>query len=158
MDKKVSDTDQQIIKRLRDQLSSLEQDLAFYKSVISEQTGDTGLTISKWSLVATTQPNRYRYQLAMRQKDADGDTYLTGHVNVELVGAQDGQTAVYSLNALSGQQESTDTKLRFKYFQNVEGEFTLPENFLPDHVRIIGVESSPIEKMIDQDFSWLSQE
>ena len=82
MDQKVNETDQQTIRRLQDQLSRLEQDLTYYKNVVSEQTDDTGLTISKWSLVPTSQPSRYRYQLAVRQKDADGDTYLTGHVNV----------------------------------------------------------------------------
>ena len=158
MDQKVNETDQQTIRRLQDQLSRLEQDLTYYKNVVSEQTDDTGLTISKWSLVPTSQPSRYRYQLAVRQKDADGDTYLTGHVNVELVGTQDGKITVYSLNEVSEQQEQMDIKLRFKFFQNVEGDLTLPENFLPDHVRIIGIESAPIKKMIDQDFAWLIQD
>ena len=79
------------LSSLRDQLATLEQDLSFYKNVITKQTDDTGLMVSEWSLKRISNSNRYRYKLALRQQDADGDTYLNGHVNVNLVGTQNGK-------------------------------------------------------------------
>ena len=155
LDQRVNETDQKTLSSLRDQLATLEQDLSFYKNVIIQQTDDTGLMVSEWSLKRISKSNRYRYKLALRQQDADGDTYLNGHVNVNLVGTQNGQNTVYSLSELSKEQEQTDIKLRFKFFQDIEGVLTLPDNFLPEYVKIVGVEINPVRKTIDRDYPWI---
>ena len=155
LDQRVNETDQKTLSSLRDQLATLEQDLSFYKNVISKQTDETGLMVSEWSLKRISESNRYRYKLAVRQQDADGDTYLNGHVNVNLVGTQNGRNVVYSLSEISKEQEQTDIKLRFKFFQDIEGELTLPENFLPEYVKIVGVEINPVRKTIDRDYPWI---
>ena len=155
LDQRVNETDQKTLSSLRDQLATLEQDLSFYKNVITKQTDDTGLTVSEWSLKRISNSNRYRYKLALRQQDADGDTYLNGHVNVNLVGTQSGKNAVYSLSEVSKEQGQTDIKLRFKFFQNIEGELTLPDNFLPEYIKIVGVEINPVRKTIDRDYPWI---
>ena len=155
LDQRVNETDQKTLSSLRDQLATLEQDLSFYKNVITKQTDDTGLMVSEWSLKRISKSNRYRYKLALRQQDADGDTYLNGHVNVNLVGTQNGQNTVYSLSELSKEQEQTDIKLRFKFFQDIEGVLTLPDNFLPEYVKIVGVEINPVRKTIDRDYPWI---
>ena len=155
LDQRVNETDQKTLSSLRDQLATLEQDLSFYKNVITKQTDDTGLMVSEWSLKRLSKSNRYRYKLALRQQDADGDTYLNGHVNVNLVGTQNGQNTVYSLSEVSKEQEQTDIKLRFKFFQDIEGVLTLPDNFLPEYVKIVGVEINPVRKTIDRDYPWI---
>ena len=155
LDQRVNETDQKSLSSLRDQLATLEQDLSFYKNVISKQTDDTGLMVSEWTLNRISKSNRYRYKLAVRQQDADGDTYLNGYVNVNLVGTQNGRNVVYSLSEVSKEQEQTDIKLRFKFFQDIEGELILPENFLPEYVKIMGVEINPVRKSIDRDYPWI---
>ena len=155
LDQKVNETDQKTLSSLRDELATLEQDLSFYKNVITKQTDDTGLMVSEWSLKRISNSNRYRYKLALRQQDADGDTYLNGHVNVNLVGTQNGKNTVYSLSEVSKEQEQIDIKLRFKFFQNIEGELTLPENFLPEYIKVVGVEINPVRKTIDRDYPWI---
>ena len=155
LDQRVNETDQKTLSSLRDQLATLEQDLSFYKNVITKQTDDTGLMVSEWILKRISNSNRYRYKLALRQQDADGDTYLNGHVNVNLVGTQSGKNAVYSLSEVSKEQEQIDIKLRFKFFQDIEGELTLPDNFLPEYIKIVGVEINPVRKTIDRDYPWI---
>ena len=155
LDQRVNETDQKTLSSLRDQLATLEQDLSFYKNVITKQTDDTGLMVSEWSLKRISNSNRYRYKLALRQQDADGDTYLNGHVNVNLVGTQNGKNTVYSLSEVSKEQEQIDIKLRFKFFQDIEGELTLPDNFLPEYIKIVGVEINPVRKTIDRDYPWI---
>ena len=155
LDQRVNETDQKTLSSLRDQLATLEQDLSFYKNVITKQTDDTGLMVSEWSLKRISNSNRYRYKLALRQQDADGDTYLNGHVNVNLVGTQNGKNTVYSLSEVSKEQEQIDIKLRFKFFQDIEGELTLPDNFLPEYIKIVGVEINPVRKTIDREYPWI---
>ena len=155
LNQRVNETDQKTLSSLRDELATLEQDLSFYKNVITKQTDDTGLMVSEWSLKRISNSNRYRYKLALRQQDADGDTYLNGHVNVNLVGTQNGKNTVYSLSEVSNEQEQIDIKLRFKFFQDIEGELTLPDNFLPEYIKIMGVEINPVRKTINRDYPWI---
>ena len=158
LDQKINETGQLTIRSLRDQLATLEQDLTYYRNVVSKQTDHTGLMISDWSLNRINQSDRYRYKLALRQQDADGDTYLNGYVNVDVIGRQGGQTVTYPLNKISEEQVQDDIKLRFKFFQYIDGELTLPEDFLPDHVRIVATETAPVSKTIDRKYSWLNAE
>lgn len=155
MDQRANEEVQDTIGGLRERVALLEQDIIYYRSVVSEETEDTGLIISNWDINATREEDLYRYKLVMRQQDADGDTFLTGHVNVNLVGTQNEELVIVPLREVSAEQDQLDIRLRFKFFQNIEGELTLPEGFVPERVQIAAVETAPIEKTLDQDFSWV---
>lgn len=154
MDQRATEEVQLTILTLRDRVAQLEQDIVFYRQVVSEEA-DTGLTIGQFDVRATRDANRFRYKLVMRQQDADGDTFLNGHVNVNLIGSHDDQQQVIALRDLSEEQDQLDIRLRFKYFQNIEGEMVLPEEFMPERIQIAAVATDPVEKNIDQNFSWV---
>ncbi len=155
MDQRATEEVQETIRGLRDRVAQLEQDIVYYRQVVSEETEDTGLVISQLDIDATREANRYRYKLVLRQQDADGDTFLTGHVNINLVGAQGEEQQILALRDLSAEQDQLDIRLRFKYFQNIEGELVLPDNFVPDRLQIAAVSVEPVEKSINQNFSWV---
>jgi len=155
MDQRATEEVQGTIRGLRDRVAQLEQDIVYYRQVVSDETEDTGLIISQLDIDATRQSNRFRYKLVLRQQDADGDTFLTGHVNVNLVGSQGEEQQILALRDLSAEQDQLDIPLRFKYFQNIEGELVLPDNFVPDRLQIAAVSDEPIEKSINQNFSWV---
>lgn len=155
MDQRATEEVQGTIRGLRDRVAQLEQDIVYYRQVVSDETEDTGLIISQLDIDATRQSNRFRYKLVLRQLDADGDTFLTGHVNVNLVGSQGEEQQILALRDLSAEQDQLDIPLRFKYFQNIEGELVLPDNFVPDRLQIAAVSDEPIEKSINQNFSWV---
>ena len=158
MDRKVAEDMHETIDSLRNRIAKLEQDIVFYRNVIVGDRDDTGLTISNWEVSAINEEGRYRYKLMLRQQNADGDTFLTGHVNINLVGRKDEENVFFPLRDISSDQEQTDIKLRFKFFQIIEGELMLPLGFVPDRVQIIGVENSPIQKSLDQSFDWVLPE
>lgn len=143
------------ITSLRARIAQLEEDIVFYRQVVAEETEETGLMIGQLDLDATTDPGRYRYKLVMRQKDADGDTYLLGHVNFNLVGLQGDEQVILALRDISEQTDELDIRLRFRYFQNIEGELTLPESFQPDRIQIAAVSDEPVSKTISEDFGWV---
>ena len=155
MDQKVTEEVQETITRLRRQVASLEKDIIYYRSVVSEEVEDTGLTIASWDATLTKDYDRYQYKLVMRQQDADGDTFLSGYVNISLVGKKNGKTVSIPLKDISKEQDKFDVKLRFKFFQIIEGELVLPSGFSPDHVHIAAVETEPVKKTLDQNFSWV---
>jgi hypothetical protein len=155
MDQLATEEVQETIIGLRDRVAQLEQDIVYYRQVVSAETEDTGLIISQLDIDVTRESNRYRYKLVLRQQDADGDTFLTGHVNINLVGSQGEEKQILSLRDLSAEQDQLDIRLRFKYFQNIEGELVLPENFVPDRLQVAAVSVGPVEKSINQNFSWV---
>ena len=155
MDQRANVEVQETMSDLRGRVSQLEQDIVYYRGVIAAETEDTGLTISQMDINATADPNRYRYKLVLRQQDADGDTYLTGHVNVNLVGSRGEAQQIIPLREVSDEQDQLDIRLRFKYFQNIEGELAIPEGFEPERIQIAAISTEPIEKDVSQDFSWV---
>ena len=155
MDQRATEEVQATIIGLRDRVAQLEQDIVYYRQVVSAETEDTGLIISQLDINATRESNRYRYKLVLRQQDADGDTFLIGHVNINLVGSQSEEQLILSLRDLSAEQDQLDIRLRFKYFQNIEGELVLPDNFSPDRLQVAAVSVEPVEKSINQNFSWV---
>ena len=155
MDQRATEEVQATIIGLRDRVAQLEQDIVYYRQVVSAETEDTGLIISQLDIDATRESNRYRYKLVLRQQDADGDTSLIGHVNINLVGSQGEEQQILSLRDLSAEQDQLNIRLRFKYFQNIEGELVLPDNFIPDRLQVAAVSVEPVEKSINQNFSWV---
>ncbi len=146
---------QATIRNLREQLAQLQQDVVFYRQVVSSDTVDTGLIVGQMNIYGTSDPGRFRYKLVMRQQDADGDSYLRGHVNVNLVGRRGDEQMIFALRDISDEQDQLDIRLRFKYFQTIEGELALPTGFEPERIQIAAVATEPVGKSIDQYFSWM---
>lgn len=146
---------QETLTALRQRVAQLEEDVLFYRQVVEEEADETGLVIGQLDIDATRSPDRYRYKLVMRQQDADGDTYLTGHLNFNLVGQLQDQQVILPLRDLSEFEDELDIRLRFKYFQNIEGELALPEGFQPDRIQIAAVATEPVSKRINEDFGWV---
>ena len=155
MDRRATAEVQTTIRNLREQLAQLQQDVVFYRQVVSDETGDTGLIVGQMDIYGTSDPARFRYKLVMRQQDADGDSYLRGHVNVNLVGRLGDEQVIFALRDISDEQDQLDIRLRFKYFQNIEGELALPAGFEPERIQIAAVATEPVEKRLDQYFSWV---
>jgi len=148
---------QEVSRELNDlqaRIAELESDLLYYRKVVSEQTDSTGLMISRFDLTPTAKQNTKRYKLVLRQQDADGDTYLEGHVNVTLAGRQAGQQRRLALREISSEQDEDNIRLRFKYFQNVEGELVVPDGFVPERIEISAIAEAPVAKRVDQTFEW----
>ncbi len=157
MDQRANEEVQSTIRTLRERVGQLEKDVMFYRQVVSEDTQDTGLMIATLGIGATALPERFSYKLVMRQEDADGDTFLTGYVNFNIVGTLNNEQVIYPLHEISENEEQLDILLRFKYFKNIEGELALPEGFKPDRIQITAVSAEPVEKIVNQDFRWIVQ-
>ncbi|MCH7672475.1 MAG: hypothetical protein IIB72_09975 [Proteobacteria bacterium] len=155
MDQRATAEVQATIRNLREQLAQLQQDVVFYRQVVSNATADTGLIVGQMEIYGTSNPDRFRYKLVMRQQDADGDSYLRGHVNVNFVGRLGDKQVILALRDISDEQDQLDIRLRFKYFQNIEGELALPAGFVPERIQIAAVATEPVGKSIDQYFSWV---
>lgn len=154
MDQQANSEVQVTMTELREYIASLEQNLQYYRQAMTEEFEDVGLIVGQMDLEHAGSEHRFRYKLVMRQEESNGD-YLTGHVNVDVVGNRAGQRVSIPLRDLTDDEDQLEIKLRFRYFQNIEGELELPPEFVPEQIEINAVATAPMAKSINKAFNWV---
>ena len=157
VDRQSLDAVQGTILGLREQIVQLEEDVLFYKQIMSPENTETGLVIGQLDLFASAEPARFRYRLELKQM-GNNDSFVTGYANVNIQGSQEGEERSIPLRVLSLNEDQLDIKLQFRYFQNIEGELVLPEGFRPEKVQILAVGQGENAKTVQKSFGWLVQD
>ena len=78
---------------------------------------------------------------------------IKGYARVAFEGVQNGVQVEHTLHKVTG-GALDKLKLRFKYFQNIEGEIVLPEGFLPSRVIVDVVPSGKGLTRLKKTFDW----
>lgn len=157
VDKQALDSVQRTILALREQISQLEEDVLFYRQIMSPENTETGLVIGQLDLVATETPNIVRYKLELKQQ-GNNENLVSAHVNVDVTGMQGGEAVSLPLHSISSQQDSADIRLQFRYFQNIEGEMLLPAGFEPTRIEILAVAEGDNGKTVQKSFGWIVED
>ncbi|MDT8398845.1 MAG: hypothetical protein RQ899_09545 [Pseudomonadales bacterium] len=154
VDRQALESVQETILSLRGKIVQLEEDVVFYKQILSPENDETGLVIGQLDLFVTGTENRFRYRLELKQL-GNNDVPIEGHVNVNILGVQEHEDVSMPLRSLAVSNMPLDIKLQFRYFQNIEGELVIPDNFVPEKVQIIAVAEGRNAKTVQKSFGWL---
>lgn len=154
VDQQALDNVQQTIVSLREKISQLEEDVLFYKQIMSPENDESGLVIGQLDLVATAVPGTIRYKMELKQQ-GNNENLINGHANIKVLGMRDYEEVSIPLSELSATALDEDIRLQFRYFQNIEGELVLPENFEPTKVQILAVAEGENAKTVQKSFGWL---
>ncbi|MFA0810937.1 DUF6776 family protein [Microbulbifer epialgicus] len=138
------------------QIAELKQEISFYRGVMAPADGGEGVSIGRFILSQTADARSYQYKLQVQQSAARRNV-VKGSATFTVVGRQDGELKSYPLKDLSEQVESVSIPLRFKYFQNIEGELRLPEGFVPEGVELSLKSTGRKGFNIEQRYGWLVQ-
>ena len=79
---------------------------------------------------------------------------LKGFVKVNIVGNLDKELKHMPLWSVSQQIDKEKIKLRFKYFQEIEGELELPSGFQPQRVEVIAHASGKKPTQVEKTYEW----
>ena len=148
---------QETILNLREQISQLQEDVLFYKQILSPDNEETGLVIGQLDLIAADVADEIRYKLELKQQ-GNNENVINGHVNVNVLGMQNGSEVSIPLRTLSDETTVLDIKLQFRYFQNIEGVMRLPSEFTPQKVQIIAVAEGDNGKTVQKSFGWVVED
>jgi len=154
VDRQALDEVQGTIINLRETIAQLEEDVLYYKQIMSPENNETGLMIGQLDLLQTDLQNRIRYRLELRQA-GNNDNPVSGYVNVNILGTRERQEISMPLRSLAVEEDQLDIKLQFRYFQNIQGELVLPDGFIPLGVQILAVDEGNDGKTIQKSFAWL---
>lgn len=122
----------QEIKSLQDQAAELEEAVVFYKSVMAPGAED-GLQIEKATFVQGNENGLYGYRVVLVQA-GDNRNYLSGKISLTLKGSKDGKP--FTLKGTDWLAKGSETSFKFRYFQELNGQFQLPEGVEVDAVEV----------------------
>lgn len=156
-----AEVDQQALEDVRQQLLELKSEIAeaeeenqFYRNLMAPAGNASGLNIGTVELEETELKRRYRFKIVMQQLSTDHEL-LKGTLKVNIIGQQNDELRVIPLADLSKDIPSANIKLRFKYFQNVEGEMVLPEGFTPERIELEARATGKKAATVEKRFGWL---
>ncbi len=154
VDRQALEEVQATIINLRETIAQLEEDVLYYKQIMSPENNETGLMIGQLDLLKTELQNRIRYRLELRQA-GNNDNVVRGYANVNILGTRERQEISMPLRSLAVDEDQLDIKLQFRYFQNIQGELILPDGFIPLGVQILAVDEANDGKTIQKNFAWV---
>jgi len=140
------------IKSLKSTISQLKKDISFYQNIMAPSDNARGLQVQKVEISAGQSENRFDYKIVLAQV-ADNKAYVSGVLAVNLLGIQDDQQVILPLRDISEVLE-LGIKFRFKYFQNIVGELTLPRGFVPEEIHLVAQSKGKKASRLEQTFEW----
>lgn len=143
----------QHLRSLQDEVLALKEEVAFYRGIVSAGK-EQGLNIQTFVLDKNGTGNAYRFQLVLTQNMKRAKV-VSGTVKLSVTGEQGGQSRRLGLDELSADRARA-LEFQFKYFQRLEGSFTLPEGFVPRQVHVNATASGKKPKNVEQAFDWQS--
>jgi len=147
---------QATIKGLEQEASQLKADVTFYKNILAPADNTKGLQIQKMEISATSDSNRYAYKIVLTQV-ANNKRYINGVLAVNFIGSVNGKKEILPLRDISEVKE-LGVKFKFRYFQDIAGELTMPNNFTPEKIQVVAQARGKKNTRVEQTFDWKSKE
>jgi hypothetical protein len=140
-------------RELSDRIAELEEEIALYQGIMSPSVNSAGLTIQEVVITPTAAENRFRFKVMLTQV-GNNTNYLRGFVGINILGAQEGESAAFPLKELSAEIKDVDIKFRYRYFQDFKGELVLPDGFTPDQVQVIAQSVGNKSARLEKAYNW----
>lgn len=156
VDRKAVDDIRATVREQKKTIAELNEEIGFYRGLMTPTDREKGLSIRGWELYPGSQPDVYQYKLVLQQL-ALKHSVLKGSVTVRVTGTENGVEVAYPLEQLAIESEKPVFKLRFKYFQNIEGELQVPAGFMPQRIDVVAKATSPKVARTEKHYSWLVQ-
>jgi hypothetical protein len=155
VDRQAADGFRDTVKDLKDQVSVLEQEVAFYKGIMAPGSSDKGLRISRIDLDAISA-NQYSYAVMMTQV-VDNTNYVQGEVAVNVIGLRSGEQEVIALRDLDDNISELGIPFRFRYFQELKGILNLPDGFTPQQLQVVMQSRGQNSQRVEETRNWNSE-
>ncbi|WP_372965296.1 DUF6776 family protein [Marinobacter sp.] len=138
---------------LETRVSELEADLTFYRNIMAPSEASKGLQVDSFTLAPARENGTYSFKMVLTQV-GNNNRYISGLVAVNVIGSLGGKKEVIALRDLSEEIDDLGIKFRFRYFQDIEGSLSLPENFEPLEVQVVAQAEGRKASQAESTFDW----
>ena len=139
------------IKSLRDEIAGLQEEVRFYKSLMSPSSLERGLQIAEFEVTPTGVERQYSYHILLTQVESRRD-WIQGELQLSVTDEKREQ--VLSLTELA-ELDAYPLKFRFRYFQALSGVLTLPDGFSPHAVMLTALRRGTPNQKQERRFDWV---
>ncbi|MBQ76673.1 MAG: hypothetical protein CMQ20_16835 [Gammaproteobacteria bacterium] len=155
IDTRANEEVRQTVEGLQDQIAGFREEIRFYKGVMLPNVEEKGLRIERLNVENTGEPNKYKYSLLLTQV-VDKHDFVQGGVEIALLGSEGSSEKQLALSELSEMNEEKLARIRFRfrYFQNIDGELSVPVGFKPREIMIIAKSSGRNGQRLEKKFAW----
>lgn len=124
---------QATLKSQEAQVQEQKRQLAFFERIMRPTGEQVGVVIDNLTLQETSIPGRYHYRLALTQPAKQRELFR-GQVQIRVEGSQGDQPRTLGSRELG--MKVGEGRYLLRYFQLLEGNWQLPQGFVPDRIRV----------------------
>ena len=110
------------------ELDTMQSELDFYRRLAGTGGTQGGLDVYRAELLTTASERVFQFVLTLTQNIRRA-SIISGRVRIGVEGTLDHRPVTLTWSQLGG--DEPEPAFRFKYFQQLEGYLSLPENFMP---------------------------
>jgi hypothetical protein len=159
MVKQAAEVDREALLAIRDKIKGLqserlkmEEELAFLRGIVTTSSKKEVLRVQNFKLQPGLEEQQYIYTYTVSQVINSGSV-VKGKIEMSFSGLKGGQATQLELKQLSEEKLSSH-KMRFRYFQNVEGKLRLPKDFQPAKIKIEVKPTGSKLAPVSETFNW----
>jgi len=129
----------------------------FYRGILSPLDGYSGLRIQDLKLTNGKNDREFYIRLVLTQS-MNYDRKVSGVVDVSLIGNQSGIEKIYNISELLPEDSKFSWAFSFRYFQDFEQQMELPDNFIPELIKVEVQSKVRSISSIEQEYDWVINE
>jgi hypothetical protein len=122
------------IGELQAQVSRQQQQLAFYKGIVTQGANPAEVRIQRIRVEAGSSPGRFRLKIAL-VRPVQNESLVSGTALVQVDGQQKGLPVRLELRQITDPQAQS-LQYSFRYVENLDTDLTLPVDFRPERVTV----------------------
>jgi hypothetical protein len=134
-----------------EEIASLRADLAFYQRLMGGKAPRQGLTVQQLALRRIGDGNGYEARATLTQNLRKGET-TSGSAGIRVEGMLKGSLKSFEWSELAQRKPAQAPEFSFKYFQELDASFVLPDGFTPN--RVVLVMKSAQGDQFERSFPW----
>jgi hypothetical protein len=143
---------QRTIGDLQAQVARANQELAFFRGIVTQNANSAEVKIQQARMVATAAANKFRIRVTLVQP-MKPDTVVSGVVILSVDGEVDGKPGRAEFATLSGGKRR-EIPFTFRYLENIEEEITMPPGMKPEQLLVEVRSSRRGSAPVQQSYVW----
>jgi hypothetical protein len=125
---------QRTIGDLQAQVARANQELAFFRGIVTQNANSAEVKIQQARMVATATANKFRIRITLVQP-MKPDTVVSGVVVLSVDGEVDGKPGRADFATLTGGKRR-EISFTFRYLENIDEEITMPPGMKPEQLLV----------------------
>ena len=144
---------EQSLTELQAKIQEQSDAIAFYRGIVSPADGRAGLRVQDLKLSRAGDERAFNLRLVLVQA-MQHDRKVSGSVNVQVAGSQDGVDRTYDYRELLPAEADAEWPFSFRYFQDFDRQLVLPDGFTPASITVEVLSRTRSIESIEESFAW----